>query len=50
MLACALATHLWQALEAPADGERRLRPIYDLPRLGIFAGGEFDEEAAAKHV
>lgn len=36
--------------EAPADGERRRRPIDGLPRLGILASGEFDDEAAAELV
>src|SRR5258705_7231882 len=36
--------------EAPADGERCRRPLDSLPRLGILAGGEFDEEAAVKLV
>src|SRR5258705_10741474 len=39
-----------QALEAPADSEWCRRPLYGLPRLGIFAGGELDEEAAAELV
>ncbi len=38
------------AHEAPADGERCRRPLDSLPRLGILAGGEFDEEAAAEIV
>ena len=46
----ALATAVWHALEAPVDGERCWRPLDDLPRLGIFAGGEFDEEAAVELV
>ena len=41
---------LWQAREASPNGERRRRPLDDLPRLGIFAGGELDEEAAIEHV
>ena len=46
----ALATAVWQTHEAPADGERCRRPIDSLPRLGILAGGEFDEEAAVEFV
>ena len=41
-----LATAVWQAHEAPADGERCWWPLDGLPRLGVFAGGELDEEAA----
>ncbi len=41
---------LWQAREASPDGKRRRRPFDDLPRLGIFAGGKLDEEAAVEHV
>ena len=41
---------MWRAHEAPADGERCRRPVGSLPRLGILAGGEFDEEAAAELV
>jgi hypothetical protein len=41
---------VWRAHEAPADGERCRRPLDGLPRLGILAGGEFDEEAAAELV
>ncbi len=41
---------MWQALEAPADGERCRRPLDSLPRIGILAGGEFDEEATAELV
>ena len=37
---------MWLAHEAPADGERCRRPLNSLPRVGILAGGEFDEEAA----
>ena len=44
----ALATALLEPLEAPADGERCRRPVGSLPRLGILAGGEFDEEAAVE--
>ena len=40
----------WQAREASPDGERRWRPLNDLPRLGIFAGGKLDQEAAVEHV
>ncbi|MDT4965668.1 MAG: hypothetical protein QOJ64_405 [Acidobacteriota bacterium] len=39
-----------QSLEAPADGERRRRPVGGLSRIGIRTGGEFDEEAAAELV
>jgi hypothetical protein len=39
-----------RAHEAPADGERRRRPIGGLLRFGILAGGELDEEAAAELV
>ena len=45
-----LATARWQAREAPANGKRRRRPLDSLPRLGILAGGEFDEEAAAEFI
>ena len=38
----------WQSLESPADSERCWRPLDDLPRLGILAGGEFDEEASVE--
>jgi hypothetical protein len=41
---------MWQAHEAPADGERCRRPIDGLPRLGILADGEFDKEAAVERV
>lgn len=41
---------MWQPLETPADSERRRRPLDDLPRLDILAGGELDEEAAVKLV
>ena len=40
---------MWQAREASPDGERRRRPFNDLPRLGIFAGGKLDQEAAVEH-
>ena len=43
-----LATPLGQAREAPADDERSRRSICGFPRLGIFAGGERDHEAAAE--
>ena len=49
-LTWALATAGWQVHETPAEGERCRRPIDGLPRLGIFAGGELDEEAAAEIV
>jgi len=39
-----------RARETPADGERCRRPVGSLPRLGILAGGEFDEEAAVELV
>lgn len=44
----ALSDAVWEAREAPADGERRRRPLDGLPRLGVFAGGEFDHETAVE--
>ena len=41
---------LWQAREAPTDGERSRRPLDDPPRLSIFASGKFDEEVAVEFV
>jgi hypothetical protein len=43
-----ISAGLTRAREVPADGERRRRPIDGLPRFGILAGGEFDEEAAGE--
>ena len=48
--ATSLGLATWQALETPANGERCWRPFDDLPRLGIFAGGEFNEEATVESV
>jgi hypothetical protein len=39
---------VWRARETPADGERRLPPLDDLPRLDVLAGDEFGEEAAVE--
>ena len=32
-------------MEAPAEGKWCRRPLDDFPSLGIFVGGELDEEA-----
>ena len=46
LVAGALAKALCRTHEASTDRERRRRPIDGLPRFGILAGGELDEEVA----